>query len=199
MASSASTSKDNNDNGRITLRVGEKTFYTTKNTLIGESDYFKACLSSRWEDADKDGSYFVDGDPVIFEHILKYLRTGQPSLFFDSSTQTHDIAQYATLLGNAQYYQIAKLERYVLEKKYENVIKVKFKFDVIDESTFLTGAGIVMDAPGVMKTEFIAIPYIKPGLCAYMMTGDLAFTDPQSYKIICRTQGAEFDPDAFHE
>ncbi|KAL6789571.1 hypothetical protein GGI42DRAFT_337450 [Trichoderma sp. SZMC 28013] len=44
-------------------------------------------------DADADGIYFIDRDPTLFEVILQYLRTGRPSLFFGSTTQTHDLAE----------------------------------------------------------------------------------------------------------
>jgi hypothetical protein len=55
------------------------------------------------------GTYFIDGDPTLFEVILQCLGTGRLPLFFDSTT-THDLAKYAALLGEARYSQIHKLE-----------------------------------------------------------------------------------------
>jgi phytoene desaturase (3,4-didehydrolycopene-forming) len=90
-------------NGRITLQVGERWFYTTEDTLTCESEYFKSRFS-RWNDCDADGTYFIDGDPTLFEVILQYLRTGRLPLFFDSTTQTHGVAKYAALLCEARYF-----------------------------------------------------------------------------------------------
>lgn len=107
---------------RVTLRVGERLFYTTKDTLTGESTYFKARFS-KWNDADDDGSYFIDGDPVLFQTILQYLRSGILPLFFEPVTQTHDLAKYAAILGEARYYGINKLEAWILDKHYLQVVQ----------------------------------------------------------------------------
>jgi phytoene desaturase (3,4-didehydrolycopene-forming) len=50
------------------------------------------------------GTYFINGDPTLFEVILQYLGTGCLPLFFDSTMQTHDLAKYAALLGEACYF-----------------------------------------------------------------------------------------------
>ncbi|KAK3681061.1 hypothetical protein B0T22DRAFT_485630 [Podospora appendiculata] len=60
----------------IRLQVGERHFTTTKDTLAEGSAFFAALLSSRWDNALDDGSYFIDADPALFEHILRYLRRG---------------------------------------------------------------------------------------------------------------------------
>lgn len=124
-------------NGHITLQVGERRFITTKDTLTCESEYFKARFSN-WNDADADGTYFIDGDPMLFEVILQYLRTGRLPLFFDSTTQTHNLAKYAALLGEARYFQIHKLDAWIIEKNYLHVIQVNTSFRVLDETAFKT-------------------------------------------------------------
>ncbi|KAL7940574.1 BTB/POZ protein [Trichoderma barbatum] len=126
-------------NGRITLQVGERRFYTTKDTLTCDSEYFKARFN-RWNDSDADGSYFIDGDPTLFEVILQYLRTGRPPLFFDSTTQTHDLAKCAALLCEARYFQIHKLEAWIMEKNYLHIIQVNTSYRVLDETAFRTAS-----------------------------------------------------------
>ncbi|KAI1085110.1 BTB/POZ protein [Whalleya microplaca] len=108
---------------RVTLQVGEGRFHTLRDTLVGESTYFAARLSGRWNDADKDGSYFVDADPDRFKHILNYLRTGNFPLFFDTATRTFDNAKYFALLGEAQYFGIQKLEEWIRKKEYLAAVK----------------------------------------------------------------------------
>ncbi|CAH0001063.1 unnamed protein product [Clonostachys byssicola] len=120
------------ENNRITLRVGERLFHTTKGTLTGESGYFEARLT-RWNDADADGSYFIDSDPTLFEVILRYLRTGTPPLFFNSDTQTYDLAKYAALLSEARYFQIPSLVAWIVEKKFLQVIQVDTNIQVFKE------------------------------------------------------------------
>lgn len=58
----------------IRLQVGERHFTTTKDTLTEESAFFAALLSSRWDKALDYGSSFIDADPALLEHIMRYLR-----------------------------------------------------------------------------------------------------------------------------
>lgn len=60
----------------ITLQVGERRFITTAETMTQESAFFAALFSGRRDNAEADGSYFIDADPDLFEHILRYLRRG---------------------------------------------------------------------------------------------------------------------------
>ncbi|XXH01488.1 hypothetical protein Hte_007848 [Hypoxylon texense] len=112
-------------NLRVTLQVGERRFTTLRDTLTSESVYFAARLSGRWNDTDEDGSYFIDADPELFEHILRYLRSGNFPVFFDAGTQTFDHAKYLSLLGEARYFGIPKLEEWIEKERYLNVVQIK--------------------------------------------------------------------------
>ncbi|KAJ0108560.1 hypothetical protein J7T55_002164 [Diaporthe amygdali] len=57
----------------IHLRVDETVFTTTRHTLCTESSYFQSLLSDRKQQL-TDGTHFVDADPELFAHILRYLR-----------------------------------------------------------------------------------------------------------------------------
>ncbi|KAI1381592.1 BTB/POZ protein [Hypoxylon crocopeplum] len=120
---------------RVTLQVGERRFTTLRATLVGESEYFAARLSDRWDDAEEDGSYFVDSDPSIFEHILSYLRSGNFPVFFDSSTLSFDHAKYLSLLNEARYFGIRELESWIKKKKYLDVVCVTRSVDIINKVT----------------------------------------------------------------
>src|SRR4051812_26960470 len=88
-------------NGRIDLQVGERRFTTTKDTLTTESGFFSSLLSGRWDNTLEDGSHFIDADPALFQHILRYLRRGVFPLFFDLE-KGHDYSLYLSLLEEAR-------------------------------------------------------------------------------------------------
>lgn len=93
----------------ICIQVGGRRFTTTtKETLTEESAFFASLLSGWWNNALEDGSYFIDADPVLFEHILRYLRRGVFPLFF-GAVKGHDYHLYLSLLEEARYFQIRRL------------------------------------------------------------------------------------------
>ncbi|KAF2273210.1 uncharacterized protein EI97DRAFT_496147 [Westerdykella ornata] len=108
---------------RITLQVGERRFVTTLQTLQ-ESGFFASLLSGRWDNAQGDGSYFVDADPTLFEHILRYLRRGVLPIFYDKA-KGHDYGMYLALLEEAKYLDITRLVDWLEKKQYLHAIKTK--------------------------------------------------------------------------
>ncbi|OAA65543.1 mitochondrial carrier protein [Niveomyces insectorum RCEF 264] len=116
---------------RVELQVGERRFTTTRDTLVGESQFFAVLLSGRWENVLGDDAYFVDADPALFEHILRYLRRSVFPLFYDQ-TRGHDYALYNALLAEARYFQIARLESYLADKEYLKAVEVKRTVTVCD-------------------------------------------------------------------
>jgi hypothetical protein len=104
--------------------VGERTFVTTRQTLVGESDFFAAMLSSRCNSALADGSFFVDADPDLFKHILQYLRRGVLPVFYDKD-RGHDYALYAALLEEAKIFQIPRLETWLQTQGYLDAVKLE--------------------------------------------------------------------------
>lgn len=97
-------------------------------TLTSESGFFASMFSGRWQDdhnsgQQPDGSYFVDGDPELFGHILRYLRHGNFPLFYVNGA--HDYGMYAALLGEARYFQIDRLVTWLESKKYLDALKIQ--------------------------------------------------------------------------
>lgn len=109
---------------QITLQVGERPFVTTRETLVGESDFFASLLSGGLDNAQEDGSYFIDADGKLFQHILRYLRRGVFPIFYDR-VKGHDYALYFALLQEAKYFQITKLVGWLETKRYLSAVKVK--------------------------------------------------------------------------
>ena len=139
----------------IALRVGERQFWTLPSTLTGESSYFASAFSGRWPGAQsKDGSFFIDADPVLFQHILRYLRHGAFPVFWNGG-RGFDYALYAELLQEARYFGIVKLQDWIIEKKYLQAINVRYSAKEIigpsDLSEFNTGTG-----PHVERTYHVS-------------------------------------------
>lgn len=109
----------------LTLRVGERHFTTTSATLTSESGFFSSMFSGQWHNMKQpDGSYFIDADPDLFAHILRYLRHTILPIFYTNGTG-HDYGLYAALLGEARYFQIDRLVRWLEGKRYLHAVTVE--------------------------------------------------------------------------
>ncbi|KAH6716314.1 BTB/POZ protein [Leptodontidium sp. MPI-SDFR-AT-0119] len=114
---------------QITLQVGERRFVTVAETLTHESGFFAALLSGRRDNEQADGSLFIDADPELFEHVLRYLRRGVLPIFYDSA-KGHDYSLYLALLEEAKYFQIPRLENWLKRRGYLEAIKIRYSGDV---------------------------------------------------------------------
>ncbi|CAI6098156.1 unnamed protein product [Clonostachys chloroleuca] len=199
------------ENNRITLRVGQRLFYTTKETLTGESDYFAARLA-RSKGIDPDGSYFIGSDPTLLEVILRYLRTGTPPLFFDPATQTYDLAKYAALLSEARYFQIPSLVTWVVEQKYFQVIQVNTKIRVYDEESFQnlptsssssTSKVEYFQTTGIERRFVCPLASVEAGhVCYYRCWDDckkaglsVTYEDRPYFRVLAIARTVTFDPE----
>lgn len=59
----------------ITLQVGERRFTTYERILTEGSPWFEAQLKSWRKNARNDGPFFVDVDPDVFQHVLRFLQS----------------------------------------------------------------------------------------------------------------------------
>ncbi|MCJ1437502.1 hypothetical protein MMC27_006889 [Xylographa pallens] len=110
---------------RVTLQVGERHFTTTKDTLTLGSDYFARMLSGRWPcEAQEDGSYFVDADGTIFEHILRYLRHNVFPVSYDR-IKGHDFGLYAALLEQARFFGVDNLAKWLENNNYFKAVRTE--------------------------------------------------------------------------
>lgn len=63
-----------------------------------------------------DGSCFIDADPVLFEHILRFMRQGTfPILLKGTSV---DFGLYRALLDSVRFFQVTRLEAWIASEKY---------------------------------------------------------------------------------
>ena len=76
---------------------------------------------------DGQKEYFIDVDPELFEHILRFLRTGTYPLFYNRDTG-FDIARYMALLSQAKLLQIDTLSSWIEKKTYLKAVWIKTRF-----------------------------------------------------------------------
>ncbi|OQN95576.1 hypothetical protein B0A48_18540 [Cryoendolithus antarcticus] len=63
-----------------------------------------------------NGLLFFDADPILFEHVLNFLRRPFPPIFW-TRTNGFDLALYVRLLNEAEYFQLDALADWIREKK----------------------------------------------------------------------------------
>ncbi|KAB5578302.1 hypothetical protein GE09DRAFT_1052363 [Coniochaeta sp. 2T2.1] len=66
---------------------------------------------------------------MLFDHILRYLRRGVLPIFFDQA-RGHDYALYLSLLEEARYFGIFRLEEWLANKRYLNVFEIKRTLEI---------------------------------------------------------------------
>jgi len=134
----------------INLQVGARRFTTLRSTLISKSGFFASLLSRRWEhNKQPDGSYRVDSDPDLFEHILQYLRRGIFPLFYDDA-KGHDFAKYNAVLQEAKYFLIEPLVKWLEEQNYLSAIT---RWVTVTEHKDGKGDRLRFFAPSYIKME----------------------------------------------
>ncbi|KAG6182710.1 hypothetical protein E4U36_003176 [Claviceps purpurea] len=130
-ASDTGASQTGASHTRIKLLVGERTFITTRDTLIRESQFFSRHFSGPWAEPPQDGIYFVDADPALFEHILRYLRQSVFPLFYRQSIG-HNLGLYAALCKEAEFFQILRLHIWLTEGRYLDAVHEKKGWKVVN-------------------------------------------------------------------
>ncbi|PQE14375.1 BTB POZ domain-containing protein [Rutstroemia sp. NJR-2017a BBW] len=100
-----------------------------------QSPFFALLLSNALYGKQKDGSYFIDADPELFAHILRYLRRGILPIFYDNATG-HNHALYGLLLEEAEYFQLPRLKNWLSEKKYLQAVTTRCWVDELEGKHF---------------------------------------------------------------
>lgn len=121
-----------NGSGPIALQVGEQRFYASKDTLSG-SGMLRAKIARCWEsDKQADGSYFLDADPEIFKHILRFLRHGTYPLCYDM-VKGHDVAMYTAIRQQAAYLLVQKLVDWLSNQRYLQAVSIQSSTRVVED------------------------------------------------------------------
>ena len=113
----------------VTVSVGGHSFTTLRSTL-DRSPLLAVMLSDRWMEntAQFATQPFIDRNHVLFEHILDFLRTSFPPIFW-SRDNGFDLPLYAALLQEADYFQLPTLADWIREEKYIYAIRITLSID----------------------------------------------------------------------
>ena len=165
-SSATSTADLTTSTDTILLNVSGTPFTTTIGTLTSRSDFFAALLSGRWpiplspsnpsETNPLPNSLFVDADPTLFAHLLRYLRRGVfplsyspaplPSYNLPSkdpnpnpnsnppSNTGHDLLLYTALLPESLYFQTPLLTLWLSHALYHRCISHTSSYKRLSDS-----------------------------------------------------------------
>jgi hypothetical protein len=129
----------------ITLDIGGRLFKASTDVLIAESGLFQRQLSGRFTwTPQADGSYFLDADPEIFEHLLRYMRRPGSCPLFWSKERGFDYDMYRRLQDEAEYFQVDALYRWIKEMRYTSAVNIYVHAPKIVEATCVPGAAFLI-------------------------------------------------------
>ena len=117
----------------VKLQVGERQYLATAGNLTRESHFFQELFSGDRGNKQSDGSYFIDADPELFQHILQYLRRGILPLVYDI-TSGHNHCFYLRMLEEAKYLKISRLENWLQGKQYLHAVKIKHSITQVEST-----------------------------------------------------------------
>ncbi|KAH8724924.1 hypothetical protein GQ44DRAFT_596365, partial [Phaeosphaeriaceae sp. PMI808] len=107
----------------ITLDVGGRIFKAKRDTLKQTSGFFKKYLSagSSWS-PQANGTYFLDHDPEIFEHLLRFIRRPEIFPLFYTNDASFNYDLYTRLSAEAEAFEVDVLHNWIEQKTYLNAI-----------------------------------------------------------------------------
>ncbi|KAL9627161.1 MAG: hypothetical protein Q9164_007687, partial [Protoblastenia rupestris] len=102
------------------------------------SSFFASLLSDRWQHSrSDDGSYFIDADPDLFAHILRYSRCGVLPVVYEKG-YGFDPASYQALKEEASYFGVEPLHKWIKKKGYLQAVTIQYSVEEVK------GQGICM-------------------------------------------------------
>lgn len=117
----------------VILQVDDKIFRTNKETLVEESAFFASRLFGPSHSVGR--KLTLDMDPVIFTHVLRYLRHGVLPFFYDQ-IRGFDHNLYSLVLAQADSLRIERLSSWIRDRRYLSTVKkersAKMYSDLVD-------------------------------------------------------------------
>ncbi|KAJ3133745.1 hypothetical protein HDU90_005583 [Geranomyces variabilis] len=102
----------------VKLNVGGREFLAGQSSLTIKSPYFATLLGGDFSHQLVNDHIFIDADPEMFGHILRYLRRLEYPLFYN-------LALYAQLRVEAEFFGLERLEKWIRNKEFVSAVKVE--------------------------------------------------------------------------
>lgn len=123
------------ESDKVILLVDDKIFHTTKETLVEKSTFFASRLLGPLHPST---TLTLNMDPVIFSHVLRYLRHGVLPFFYDQ-VRGFDHNLYSLVLAQADSLCIERLSSWIRDRRYLSTVKkersAKLYSDLVDDMT----------------------------------------------------------------
>ena len=126
----------------VTLNVGGRLFHTTVGTLCGipcRGSMLHTLLSADWQHKlllDQQGAIFLDRDPDLFCHVLRYLRTstteGRGGVLPSEQENPNHRLLLKQLLGEAQFFCLTEMERKIQRRLHQEKRRALEVFSQVD-------------------------------------------------------------------
>jgi hypothetical protein len=126
---------------RITVNVSGRQYQAAKATLIA-SPYFLNLLE-RWDacaDLASDGSYTIDADPNVFEHVLCFMRRPSNYPLFWTKEKGFDYVLYNKLEAEADFFLLHNLRDWIRQERYKDAVKTVVEVKKISEPLYSNGS-----------------------------------------------------------
>jgi hypothetical protein len=142
----------------VTLDIGGRIFKVARDTLVSGSYFFHCQLSGgyTWQ-PESDGSYFLDADPDLFEHLLRFMRRPEVFPLFYTKDGGYNYDLYHRLEAEARYFQMNDLHNWIKEKKYLQAVQVRTGLPVTQSMYAMAPSTY----PGNQNEEWHVIPRTK--------------------------------------
>jgi hypothetical protein len=115
--------------------------YRTHEATLQASPYFRN-LMARWKDCcdrQEDGSFFVDANPDVFQHILNFMRRPSKFPLFWTKNTGFDYALYNNLEAEADYFLLNDLRDWIRQKRYLDAVRITIERITLKEYELLNG------------------------------------------------------------
>ncbi|KAI9892623.1 MAG: hypothetical protein M1814_001316 [Vezdaea aestivalis] len=125
----------------IKIYVEPLKFNMSLSSLTEESLFFGSLLSGRWSlpRTSDDTALVVNSKPEVFEHIFNHIQRGICPIFYDK-TKGFDYGLYQIVLGEAKYFGVERLGRWIESKGFEKAV-----FQTITWTNYTAVEGTVKD------------------------------------------------------
>ncbi|KAJ3181767.1 hypothetical protein HDU87_000785 [Geranomyces variabilis] len=107
----------------VKLNVGGREFLVGQSTLTLKSLYFATLLNGDFSHQLINDHIFIDADPDMFGHILRYLRRLEYPLFYKNGEFEYSV--YDQLRVEAEFFGLERLEKWIWNKEFQNVVVVE--------------------------------------------------------------------------